>query len=121
VDYLVKYKLGAQLWYVQSRMRENPPKGNPIPGFPMNQKARDAKRYYKIEKDDGEEEEFNAENDPSTHWQKEWQQPAAGFNQQVSWKVAKGKDGKKKKKMKRVLSNVTQAQADKGFAGGLRS
>lgn len=56
VDILVKYKMGGQMWYVQSRMRENtaknPPK--PIPGFPMNQKAVDAKRYYS--KDD---EEFN--------------------------------------------------------------
>lgn len=56
VDILVKYKMGGQMWYVQSRMRENtaknPPK--PIPGFPMNKKAEDAKRFYS--KDD---EEFN--------------------------------------------------------------
>ena len=48
VDILVKYKMGGQMWYVQSRMRENtaktPPK--PIPGYPMNKKAHDAKRYY---------------------------------------------------------------------------
>ena len=30
VDYLVKYKMGGQMWYVQSRMRENPPKGKPV-------------------------------------------------------------------------------------------
>ena len=77
VDYLVKYKVGGQMWYVQSRMRENPVKGQPIPGFPMNKKATDAKRYYKMEKDDGSEEEFNTENDQSTHWKKEWQQPPA--------------------------------------------
>jgi hypothetical protein len=56
VDILVKYKMGGQMWYVQSRMRENtaknPPK--PIPGFPMNKKAEAAKRFYS--KDD---EEFN--------------------------------------------------------------
>jgi hypothetical protein len=77
VDYLVKYKVGGQMWYVQSRMRENPPKGMPIPGFPMNQKAKDAKRYYKVEGDDGKETEFNTENDPATHWKKEWQVPPA--------------------------------------------
>ena len=77
VDYLVKYKMGMQLWYVQSRMRENPPKGQPIPGEPMNKKARDAKRYYKVEDDAGNETEFNTENDKSTHWKKEWQQPPA--------------------------------------------
>lgn len=52
VDILVKYKMGGQMWYVQSRMRENTAKGKPIPGFPMNQKAIDAKRYYAT--DDGE-------------------------------------------------------------------
>ena len=56
VDILVKYKMGGQMWYVQSRMRENNAKSPPlpIPGFPMNKKAEDAKRYYA--KDD---EEFN--------------------------------------------------------------
>ncbi|GMI29695.1 hypothetical protein TeGR_g8497, partial [Tetraparma gracilis] len=38
--------------YVQSRMRENPPQ-KPIPGFPINKKAVDAKRYYAKE-DEGE-------------------------------------------------------------------
>jgi hypothetical protein len=48
VDMLVKYKMGGQMWYVQSRMRENNAKSPaaPIPGFPMNQKAHDANRYY---------------------------------------------------------------------------
>lgn len=77
VDYLVKYKLGGQMWYVQSRMRENPPKGMPIPGFPINQKAKDAKRYYKVEDDSGAEVEYNKSNDKSTHWQKSWQVPPA--------------------------------------------
>eukprot|EP00747_Dinoflagellata_sp_TGD_P060901 gnl/TRDRNA2_/TRDRNA2_152273_c1_seq1.p1 gnl/TRDRNA2_/TRDRNA2_152273_c1~~gnl/TRDRNA2_/TRDRNA2_152273_c1_seq1.p1 ORF type:complete len:185 (-),score=52.82 gnl/TRDRNA2_/TRDRNA2_152273_c1_seq1:44-568(-) len=54
VDILVKYKMGGQMWYVQSRMRENNAKNKPIAGFPMNKKAEDAKRYYT--KDD---EEFN--------------------------------------------------------------
>lgn len=56
VDMLVKYKMGGQMWYVQSRMRENPAKNppKPLPGFPMNKKAEDAKRYYS--KDD---QEFN--------------------------------------------------------------
>merc|ERR1712032_326388 len=54
VDILVKYKMGGQMWYVQSRMRENNAKSKPIAGFPMNKKAEDAKRYYT--KDD---EEFN--------------------------------------------------------------
>ncbi len=55
VDILVKYKMGGQMWYVQSRMRENTAKtpALPIPGFPMNQKAIDAKRYYSKE-DEGE-------------------------------------------------------------------
>jgi hypothetical protein len=52
VDMLVKYKMGGNLWYVQSRMRENPPQ-KPIPGFPLNQKATDASRYYAKE-DEGE-------------------------------------------------------------------
>ena len=48
VDILVKYKMGGQLWYVQSRLRENPAKDPPlpIPGYPMNRKAEDAKRFY---------------------------------------------------------------------------
>eukprot|EP00501_MAST-03F_sp_TOSAG23-6_P001937 GSMAST32.ASY1.ANO1.2018.1 assembled CDS len=51
VDILVKYKMGGQMWYVQSRMRENTSKKPPmpIPGFPMNKKAVDAKRYYSKE------------------------------------------------------------------------
>ena len=55
VDILVKYKMGGQMWYVQSRMRENTAKSPavPIPGFPMNKKAEDAKRYYAKE-DEGE-------------------------------------------------------------------
>ena len=57
VDMLVKYKTGGQMWYVQSRMRENPPNGKPIPGYPMNKKAVDAKRHYAA---DGEGE-FNAD------------------------------------------------------------
>lgn len=58
VDILVKYKMGGQMWYVQSRMRENTAKSPPlpIPGFPMNQKAIDAKRYYSKEG----EGEFNS-------------------------------------------------------------
>ena len=54
VDILVKYKMGGQMWYVQSRMRENNAKSPalPIPGFPMNKKAEDAKRFYS--KDDVE-------------------------------------------------------------------
>ena len=53
VDILVKYKMGGQMWYVQGRMRENTAKSpaEPIPGFPMNQKAIDAKRYYSKEGD----------------------------------------------------------------------
>ena len=48
VDILVKYKMGGQMWYVQSRMRENTAKdpAMPVPGFPMNKKAEDAKRFY---------------------------------------------------------------------------
>jgi len=48
VDILVKYKMGGQMWYVQSRMRENTAKSPamPIAGFPMNKKADDAKRFY---------------------------------------------------------------------------
>jgi hypothetical protein len=55
VDILVKYKMGGQMWYVQSRMRENTAKSPaaPIPGFPMNKKAEDAKRFYAKE-DEGE-------------------------------------------------------------------
>lgn len=55
VDILVKYKMGGQMWYVQSRMRENNAKSPalPIPGFPMNKKAEDAKRFYAKE-DEGE-------------------------------------------------------------------
>ncbi len=54
VDILVKYKVGGQMWYVQSRMRENAMKTprKSIAGFPMNKKALDAKRYYS--KDDVE-------------------------------------------------------------------
>ena len=52
VDMLVKYKMGGNLWYVQSRMRENPPK-KPIPGFPINRTAREAMRFYSKE-DEGE-------------------------------------------------------------------
>ena len=53
VDILVKYKMGGQMWYVQSRMRENTAKrpALPIPGFPMNKKATDAKRYYATDED----------------------------------------------------------------------
>jgi hypothetical protein len=53
VDILVKYKMGGQMWYVQSRMRENTAKSPalPIPGFPMNKKATDAKRYYATDED----------------------------------------------------------------------
>ena len=54
VDMLVKYKMGGNLWYVQSRMRENPP-AKPIPGFPMNDKAVAAKRFFSKE----EEGDFN--------------------------------------------------------------
>lgn len=71
IDYLVKYKIGGQMWYVQSRMRENPPKGQPIPGFPMNKKAKDAGRYHV----GADEKEVHTENDKATHWNKEWQQP----------------------------------------------
>jgi hypothetical protein len=51
VDMLVKYNMGGQMWYLQSRMRENTAKSSavPIPGFPMNNKAHKAKRYYVIE------------------------------------------------------------------------
>lgn len=73
VDYLVKYKMGGQMWYVQSRMRENPPKGKPIPGFPMNEKAKGAKRFHVA----ADESEQHADNDKATHWNKEWQQPPA--------------------------------------------
>eukprot|EP00941_MAST-03F_sp_MAST-3F-sp1_P004544 g4544.t1 len=73
VDLLVKYKVGGQMWYVQSRMRENPPKGMPIPGVPMNQKAINSKRYYK----DDDDKEYNTENDKSTWWNKEMQVPPA--------------------------------------------
>ncbi|GMH74124.1 hypothetical protein TrRE_jg1034 [Triparma retinervis] len=53
VDILVKYKMGGQMWYVQSRMRENTAKtpAQPIPGFPMNAKAKASGRFYAIEED----------------------------------------------------------------------
>ena len=46
VDILVKYKMGGQMWYVQSRMRENNATGKPIAGFPMNKRAEESGRYY---------------------------------------------------------------------------
>ena len=41
------------MWYVQSRMRENTAKtpALPIPGFPMNAKAKNSGRFYAIEDD----------------------------------------------------------------------
>jgi len=49
VDMLVMYKLGRQLWYLQSRMREDTAATDPKPiaGYPINKKAVDARRYYK--------------------------------------------------------------------------
>jgi hypothetical protein len=38
--------MGGQMWYVQSRMRENNAKNQPIPGFPMNAKAAESGRFY---------------------------------------------------------------------------
>jgi hypothetical protein len=45
--------MGGQMWYVQSRMRENTAKtpAQPIPGFPMNAKAKASGRFYAIEDD----------------------------------------------------------------------
>ena len=46
VDLSAKYKLGGQMWYLQSRAVEHSKKGEPIPGIPMNDKARDSGRLF---------------------------------------------------------------------------
>ena len=44
LDMLAKYKLGGQLWYLQSRAREAVQNGKPPSGIPMNDKAREAQK-----------------------------------------------------------------------------
>lgn len=46
VDLSAKYKLGGQMWYLQSRAVEHSNKGEPIPGIPMNDKAKDSGRLF---------------------------------------------------------------------------
>ena len=46
VDLNAKYKVGKQMWYLQSRARDAARVDKPISGSPLNQKARDAKRLF---------------------------------------------------------------------------
>ena len=46
VDFLAKYKTGGQMWYLQSRAKESIATGKNIPGYPINQKACDARRKF---------------------------------------------------------------------------
>ena len=46
MDMLATYKVGGQLWYLQSRACEAIAAGKPIAGKPMNAKARAAGRKY---------------------------------------------------------------------------
>jgi len=44
VDLTAKYKLGGQMWYLQSRALEHSEKGESIPGVPMSAVAKDSGR-----------------------------------------------------------------------------
>ena len=48
MDFLAKYKVGGQMWYIQSRARERASHDPPLPiaGIPMNNRATQAKRLY---------------------------------------------------------------------------
>jgi hypothetical protein len=46
VDLNAKYKIGGQMWYLQSRATDAIKKALPIAGTPMNAGARDADRLF---------------------------------------------------------------------------
>ena len=46
VDLNAKYKVGKQMWYLQSRMKDAIRDQKPIAGSPFNQKAKDANRLF---------------------------------------------------------------------------
>ena len=46
VDYLAKYKVGGQCWYLQSRAKESIAAGKTIPGYPINPKACASRRPF---------------------------------------------------------------------------
>ena len=46
VDYLASYKVGGQMWYLQSRAKESIAAGKTIPGYPINKKACASRRPF---------------------------------------------------------------------------
>jgi hypothetical protein len=46
MDLNAKYKVGKQMWYLQSRAKDAIRDQKPIAGSPFNQKAKDAKRLF---------------------------------------------------------------------------
>eukprot|EP01048_Picozoa_sp_COSAG05_P018131 COSAG05_NODE_2597_length_2860_cov_2.626222_2_plen_56_part_00 len=43
-----RYKVGGQMWYLQSRATDAIKKQRPIPGTPMNEQARAAGRKFQM-------------------------------------------------------------------------
>ena len=46
MDMNAKYKVGGQMWYLQSRAKDAVKAGKPIPGVPFNEKATAAGRLF---------------------------------------------------------------------------
>ena len=51
MDWNGKYVTGGQMWYLQSRAKENLGKGKPVAGYPINDKALKAGRNFKADDD----------------------------------------------------------------------